>query len=53
MLEDGNVFTSLEQAMQYASNHEEKAIITKDHIEYYVINCNELDQYIRFGYDFV
>lgn len=46
-------FNSLEKAMEYAGNHDHQAIITNDYVEFYVVNCDELDHYLRLGFDYV
>lgn len=46
-------FSTLEKAMKYAGDNEEKAIITPDHKMYYVVDCEKVGEYVRLGYDHV
>lgn len=46
-------FSTLEKAMEYVGKNEEKAIVTRDHNMYYVVDCQSVDQYLSLGYDHV
>lgn len=46
-------FSTLEKAMEYAGKREEKAIITTDHHMYYVVDCEQVEEFVRLGYDHV
>lgn len=46
-------FSTLEDAMEYAEKNKEKAIITKDHYMYYVVDCENASKYSKLGFDFI
>ncbi|MFE8699213.1 hypothetical protein ACFYKX_01115 [Cytobacillus sp. FJAT-54145] len=48
-----NEFSTLEKAMEYAGTDEEKAIITRDHRMYYVVDCERVSDFRHLGYDHI
>lgn len=46
-------FSTLEDAMEYAGRNGEKAIVTKDHQMYYVVDCESVRKYGSLGFDIV
>lgn len=46
-------FSTLEKAMKYAGDNEEKAIVTSDHKMYYVVDCSSVREYVQLGYEHV
>lgn len=46
-------FSSLENAMKYAGDNESKAIITRNHQMYYVVNCTEVEEFQKLGFDHI
>lgn len=46
-------FSTLEKAMEQAGMNEEKAIITRDHKMYYVVDCQAVKDFVKLGYDHI